>query len=810
MTAEKEKAVFEQLLSQSDSISIRSVLRVVVSRWHWIAVSVGVASMLCYLFLKTATPNFEASATIRFHDKQSELDDLKGKNPALILWRTPKEYLAEKYNVVSPGLVENTLRKENSLFSFRRLKDLRRIDVYPFRPLLLTVLSADETYDESGIFELDEHLVIHYTSETYSLAVPVTTGAVVHVPGLSFRIDSVVTDPGFCYEFSFESLQKAAESTAARIALSEVEEQLPIMRLSFRAGNEAYARTFLQNLLAEYSHHTLQQKQASTHLTMRFISEQKQIFADSLRQAALELELFKKQNQLHDVQGAASDLTLRLRELEQEQRRLEIQSTYIGLLAGALSDDRAETIDYLSIGLDATSDAVLIRLMDQYNQQLARHTELSQHFTEEFPSMKMLNLEIRKLKSQITDNVRLQREKNERATLVLQQTIANHRRLFNQLPRQERNYLYLQSKFEAHQSIYSLLLNKEVEASIMKAGILPPFTVLSPPVVRQLFPKKNQLWAIFIFVGFASGIGAIFTKRAVSEKFCSFEVLQKQNSIILAGIVPRFEKKLRDTPADISTLYQHRGIFTERINAIRTRIVFSPTNHADKTRGKLILVTSEQAGEGKSFITLNLAISLVKTGKKALVIGADLRKPGIDRFFVYSQAGLSEWLQSKTEKFHSLIKNSAIEGLDYISSGQPPAQPGELLMRPRFGALLATVATEYDYVLIDTAPIGLVPDNVPLLGRADYVVFVIRWLYSSRNSYQTALQLSRDYDHLNTLTVVNDTYTDHLYDTITRQVPDEGRYNSYAEYPAHYHSYFASHPPGFKKKLTKFWSGKKG
>jgi tyrosine-protein kinase Etk/Wzc len=779
MTPENDNAAFDRLLDRSERISIRSLTRILASRWYWITATTLLSGLCGYFYLKAASPHYEASANLKFQEKHSELDDLKAKSATLMFWRSPKDYLVEKYQVNSPELLQKTLKQMDVPFSFYRIKDLRKIDVYPFRPVLLTVANHDDKLYKDGLFRLDEQHRLSYQDDKQTQHFDLEKSRVVEVEGLSFRIDSIVTAPGFFYEFVFAP----SPGEHHQAVLTEVEENLPIMTLSFRSHNEHYARDFLRTLLATYHSHTLTQRQTSTDQNLQFIGHQKQVFADSLRLAAQELQRFKEVHQFHDIGSTASDLVLQLRQLDQNLQQIKLQNEAFQLVERAVDGEDPAVVEYLPLGLDQTSDAVLIKLIDQYNQRVARRHELQHQYTDEFPSIKALNQELKQLKVQISDNVNRQKAKNQR----LEQQIANSEHLsrsrFSQLPGQERNFLYLKSKFDAHQSIYTLLLNKEMESAMAKSGILPAFTVLSDVKTKQLFPKASHVLAIFLFAGVCSGIALIFVKRALNTRFHSIAPTELWPTIPLGTVVPRLANSPSPTLETFVALTAHQNVFTESQNSLRTKLIFSGTNVKKEDGGKIVLITSQKSGEGKSFLTVNLALSFARIRKRVLLVGCDLRKPGVDAYLGAHTPGLSEWLQGESTCLDSHLRPTPLEGIDYLPSGAPPLLPGELLQQQKLSDALDDLRKTYDFVLIDTAPVGLVADNTPLLAKAQHILFVVRWLYSDANAPDLAEQLAAEHTLSDIKLVINGYYNDPLYHsmltTSAKKSPNSDAYYSH-------------------------------
>ncbi|WP_247236073.1 polysaccharide biosynthesis tyrosine autokinase [Telluribacter sp. SYSU D00476] len=812
MKNDNDSVFFEQLLSHSDSLDFQKLMKVLASRWYWIVGALLLTSILCFIYLKLATPQYVGSVTIKYLEKRSQLDDFANSQTTYLFNSGNTDYLTEKYNVKSQEVVQNAITKLNNPFTFYRLKDLRRIDVYPNRPLDLEVISYDRELYEHGTFVLEDDLSLTYQTQTSEVPIRLVERSLVSLRGLVFRVKTIAPNTeGYIYEFVFNDPVRLVNSFVSRIDMDEVEQDMPVMALSFRYHNPAFTKDFLDQLLEAYREFDLKQKQQSSDLTIRFINDQVDIYSASLKEAARELELFKQRNQVLDISNSATEITSKVRELEQRKNELEIQKAYINMLESNLGST-FEHVDYLSVGLDGTTDAVLVNLLERFNTLITQRKELLVKYSPNSSTVRNLDEELNKYRSQILDNIRLQKQKNNGTIRILDNNIAVFRRRFNQIPALEKNYIYLQSNFEVNKNIYSLLLNKEIESSIVRAGMLPSFQVVTQPDLDKVSPKPLQIIALSLFLGLGLGLGSVLATRYFNHTFTDMAQIDKHPRVSLLGIIHHFPGKVTNSSRDLNQFLSDRSVFTESISALRTRLSFSKSQLVEKKEsGKQILITSEKSGEGKSFVTVNLALSLNKIGRKVIVIGGDLRKSRLHLFFdEHNRYGLSNLLQEESCDYDKFIYASTIPNLDYIPAGPAPFNPAELLQKPVFEDLLAYCRTHYDFVLLDTAPVGLVADNVPLLNQSDHILFIIRWLYSEKEAYRLPAQLSEEYDIKDVKVVVNDFYPDNLYSSLTSGSYYGSGYSHYRYgYAYNDNGYLSKPSPGWKKRIKNIFSVRK-
>lgn len=767
MSKGNDSAFFQEFLNHSDSLDFQRVFKVIRSRWYWVAGSLLFFGVLCFLYLKLITPEYIATTNLKYSERQSELDEISGEKPAFLINNSSTDYLTEKYNVRSQEVVENALVKLNNPFTFYRLKDFRQIDLYPVKPLHLKVLTFDPASFENGTFLIDKVHQITYQSANSKKATLLRKGSTFTIPGLSFLIEEINITGEYEFKFVYNNPSILARDFIKHIELKEVEEEMPVLTLSFKHHNKPFAKDFLEKLLESYQAYDLNQKQRSSELTLRFIEAQVKVYAATLKEAARALEIFKQKNTVLDIDASVTEISGKTREAEQRKNESQIQKAYITMLENNLGTT-FEPVNYLSVGLDGTTDVVLVGLLEQFNSLISRRKELLVKYSVHASAVKNLDEELGRYRQQIFDNIALQKQKNTAVTKILDSNIQMLKKRFNQIPALEKNYIYLQSNFEVNKNIYSLLLNKEIESSIVRAGMLPSFKVITRMEVDKVLPKPVQSITLSIFLGVLTGLSSIFLNRYFNTRFVSIDLIEKSDIIGFSGLIHHCGSKARqDNVQDLSNFLTDHTIFTESISALRTKISFLKTDenlHPEK--GKQILITSETSGEGKTFVSVNLALSLTKIGKKVIVISCDLRRSRLHHFFDdINQDGLSVYLQ-KPESVRP-VKSSTIPNLDYIAAGPPPLNPAELLQGNPFQELLSYCRSNYDYIILDTAPVGLVSDNIPLMANSHIVLFILRWLYSNQDAHKLAAQLAQDYQINKIQVIVNDFYPDALYDRIT-------------------------------------------
>jgi tyrosine-protein kinase Etk/Wzc len=790
MRNEKFTTALDRYTEVSANIDFRRLVRVLWSRWYWVVVAVALALAACYAFLRFSTPRYMASVTLRYSQKKSELDKLgelvqpEGFNN--------DEYLTEKYVIESEEVINGAIQGLNNPFTFYRQHTFRRENVYPLLPFTGKIVAYDPVEFKNGLFEITQNGAVLYSfkdenDEEQEKKFDISKDTLITVPGLSFKINSVKS-LNEDYKFVFNDIDAIKKAIDDKIIVSEPERGLPILEISFSHYNKRFTQDFLENLVKSYQNYNLRQKQGSSDLTIKFIREQISIYSKALKNASSTVQNYKQQSAIPNLESSVTEVTNKMAELETQKSTLEIEKSYISLIESSLAN-RNETIDIGNVGFDMKTDAVLVKMIADLNEALAKRKDLlNKRLNIKSEEIQTLDSEIERIRNQVLSNIRVQRQKNDNTIQILSNNLQAMRGRMSNLPAVERQLGYLETEKDVNQKIYLLLLNKEIEASITRAGILPSFTILTHNDAYKTYPQAIQVLLLCLLLGLGSGIGLIFLARYLNNTFNEVTKIGQNEQVNLLGIINRYPDTVQNNESDLSKFLDNRSLFAESINNIRTNLTYL-AGEAVSNKGKLLVITSEISGEGKSFVTVNLATSLTKINKRVLIIVSDLRRSKLHLFFNNNnKVGLSSYLSGKVDDRKKVVQKSVIDGLDFIPAGPVPFNPAELIQNPKFGETIDAFQQEYDYVIVDTAPIGLVSDNVLLLSKSDLSIFIIRWLYSSKEAYMLPDQVTAEYNLTNVGVIVNDFYKDDLFASLAPASYYASRgYGNYYKYSYDYY-----------------------
>jgi capsular exopolysaccharide synthesis family protein len=770
-----------------------------LSRWYWIAISFAVTFAVGVLFLKVTKPKFEAEAYLKYNQDNKGSRISMSTDKLLNGRGDGSEYLAEVYIMKSISVVYKAFDTLHTNFYYYTHSGLKPVNIYPEKPLSADILSYDIDSYKGGEFTLKQKNGAYSLDFENSKASPsvhlelqhLKAGDTVRVPGLSFVINNLNSEHA-SVQFYYIDYWTVTD-VAKKLVIREAERELPILKATFTADNAFFTRDFLRALINSYLAYDLEEKRLSSEQTLDFINEQVNTFESLLKKSSSRLEDFKKQNSLVDVEVSSREYLQSLSELRTRKYMLDIQARNIENVADDIKNNKDVVTNIVTN--EGAPDQMLNGMVSRLNDLRFQRKQQLINLSPSSPMIKNLDEEIEGLKSRIIENVNNQKQKNLNAEQVVNNQIAQITNKIGGIPAAERDLVYLTSDVDVNKNIYSLLLNKKLETSIVKAGVLPSFSVIDyPRVAVKIFPRNVLLTGVFAIVGLAIGIVLIFLKRSLNDKFSDMDALNANADIPVLGIINHYDFSEQVSDESLSHIYASRSVFTETVNAIRTNVAYLSQNGTKN----VIAVTSEVSGEGKSFVSLNLAISLTKINKRVVLIAADLRRSKLHRYFNNTnRVGLSTYLSDEKLNSADIVMHSSIPGLDYVTSGPVPINPSELIYLERFWGLVDVFRKEYDFVILDTAPVGLVSDSIPILRRADVNIFVLRWLYSGKQASALPASTAQEFDLHNVYVVVNDYKKDDLYGGL-----HEANVSGYSKYYAKYSSYYGDDADEEKKGLS--------
>jgi capsular exopolysaccharide synthesis family protein len=538
-----------------------------------------------------------------------------------------------------------------------------------------------------------------------------------------------------------------AKSYINNLSIEPTSKTTSVATVSLKTSSVTRGKDFINKLLEMYNINANNDKNEVAQKTAEFINERILIISKELGSTEKDLETFKRQARITDL---SSDAQLFLSgSAEYEKKRVENQ-TQINLVEDLQRYMKGNEYEVLPSNI-GVQDVTLSGNIDRYNEMLVERKRLLRSSTESNPTMVNLDLSIRAT----ADNLRISIDRVLRALQItkadLDREASRYTSRISNAPGQEREMVSIQRQQEIKSGLYLMLLQKREENAITLAATANNAKIIDDAIAddNPVSPKGKMIYLVAFILGIGIPVGIIYLIDMMQFKIETRADVEKITKCPIAGDVPLAD----DLQGAIAVVENENTLMSETFRSIRTNLQFML-----QPGEKVILVTSTVSGEGKSFISANLAISFALLGKKVVIVGLDIRKPGLNKVFKLStkEVGLTQFLNNPDMDLMSLLQVSEQSPNLYIlPGGIVPPNPTELLARKGLDMAIDKLKQEFDIVILDTAPVGMVTDTL-LIGRTvNLSVYVCRSGYTHKTEYSLINELAKDKKLPNLCTVIN-------------------------------------------------------
>ena len=532
--------------------------------------------------------------------------------------------------------------------------------------------------------------------------------------------------------FRFRTHESLVTEFMGRLQLSFVRDGSTVLALSLVSETPQRDCEFLDKLVDIYLLQNLEQKNKVAENSIRFINEQLENLQASLQVSEGAITDFRQENKFVDVNSYAGQLMGRISEYEQQAMELRLRETYFDYLIKYIHDniEKDAVIAPTTMGV---KEPVLVGLVQQLNDLRIKRGELTQK-----------NVYYAKYTKDI-ENVKLALEEvvtSMRASLEIEKTDLNNRykdveKSIRQLPEKELQMVAIERNYRIDENYYTFFRQKRAEAEIQKASNTPDNSIMDRARTTAVMNAnaKSKTTTIYLVIGLLIPFILIIISELLNNKIRSPKDVVKLRKFRLIGTL-RHAKNQNPTLVRASP----RSSYAEMLRAIRTRMEF-----VLKRKEKMVIsISSTESGDGKTFLATNLAALYGLTGKKTLLVDLDLRKPNIHtKLGLENGVGLSNYLVGECELNDAMVKDTPF-GFDLLRAGTIPPNPGELIHSDKLTQMMSDLREQYDFVVIDTSPIGLVPDAYAVIEQCDLCLYVIRCMETNKSFCKQTLEQMKE------------------------------------------------------------------
>ncbi|WP_175629128.1 GumC family protein [Bacteroides acidifaciens] len=739
-----------------EQINIQEILFRYLIHWPWFVASVIVCIAVAWGYLRLTTPIYNISATVLIKDEKkggganmsSELEKM-GMNG----------FVSSSSNIENEieVLTSRTLAREvvSSLGLFVTYIDEDRFpkkELYRTSPVLvsLTPQEADKLpqtmevgmyLQPSGVMDVQIKVgekEYRKRFEKLPAVFPTNEGTIAFFANndtLSpIRPESVTKERHITAYINRPF--SVAKGYAGSLSITPTSKATSVVTVSLKNSNTQRGKDYIDKLLEMYNINANNDKNEVAQRTAEFIDERIGIISKELGSTERDLENFKRSAGITDLTSEAQIALTGNAEYEKKRVENQTQINLVMDLQRYLQGTEYEVLPS-NVGLQ---DAGVAGAIDRYNEMVAERNRLLRTSTESNPAIVNLNASIRAMRGNIqtTLDATLKGLEITRADLVRE--ASRYSRRISDAPTQERQFVSIARQQEIKSGLYLMLLQKREENAIVLAAIANNAKIIDEAQAdgAPISPKRSTIYLTALVFGIGIPVGIIYLIGLTKFKVEGRADIEKLTSLPVIGDIPLADEKT----GSIAVFENQNNLMSETFRNVRTNLQFMLENGKN-----VILVTSTISGEGKSFISANLAISLSLLGKKVVIVGLDIRKPGLNKVFNIPKKdhGITQFLTNPAINLMDLVQSSDInKNLYILPGGTVPPNPTELLARDGLEKAVETLKKNFDYVILDTAPIGMVTDTL-LIGRvADLSVYVCRADYTRKAEFTLINELAEN------------------------------------------------------------------
>ncbi len=755
----------------NEVISLPEIAKSIAKYWYLFAISVVCCVLLAFAYSKIAKDKYVVQANVMIRTDMSAgggiagafmqqfgLGNLMGQGVSVddeLHIITSHSLLRDA--AVQMGLNKTHILKENILIRQAQYKDyaVDVIDPTMQCDTLSKTLVFKVKINEEGLADIKVKKGRFKTLAEYEdVKLPVNVSTI-------YGDYVVTTTPSYQlgeeynYTINICGFDAAAENIAEEIDIYIPDKMSNLIRLTIKTAYTDYGKELLNTITDLYNKRGIKDKNIEATNTAVFINERLALIAEELDVAERKVEKYKQDNNLSDLETEAKiilekdgDFRTMLMETETQAKILEYTLDFI-----SLPENRYSLIPF-STGLDrSASDAIMA-----YNELALKHLNLKNSAKEGSPALKLLENQIDASRKNVITTVETALEGTTIALKDMREKEDEFYTRIRTMPTQEREYISIYRQKVIKEELYIFLLQKQEENAITLAMATPKGQIIDNAFSHN--KPATLSTAMLLIIGFLMGLIIpalyIYLRSLFRTKFSSKEELEHLTKLPILG-----EICTNQTGAHVVVHEGDTSSISELFRLLRTNLQFLLTGKKDK----VVLLTSSVSGEGKSFVSVNLAASLALLKKRVVIIGLDIRNPRLSEYInIHSRLGVTNYLSSEDITVDQIITPSKINPLlDVIVAGPVPPNPAELLLSNRLDSLIDTLRSQYDYVIIDSAPVAMVSDTFSLMRVSDAVIYVCRANYTQREYLRYCNNLVAEDRLRNVSLVINATKTKQGY-----------------------------------------------
>jgi capsular exopolysaccharide synthesis family protein len=704
-----------------------------------------------YIYLRYSVPKYQSKTTLKFDKKQNDLSSALADLDNLGIGLGNADELKSEAAVVNsrPILMQvvKNLNLNVEYFSAGEIKDSQLFTNAPITAKILAYTNEKFVSSQYSISEIKgDQFTLHSEKKKdvtgkFNIPLQLDFGTVI------LQRNSAIK-PNSEYKIIFSNPIEKVKKLEKTIQVNIPDEKAMLMEISLIGSLPEKSEAVLNEVTKQYNLDGLRDKNLQAKNTQEFIDKRLEVITKDLSGVENQKEDFQNRNRIVDLQAQAE---LALQNTSENTKVLLQQQAQLDLL-NSLSAEASKGNNQLmpsNLGLNPS----LEQSISQYNLLIISRNKTLKQATNENPAVIEMNREIASLKSIIRDNINEQKQTVQTGISQLQNQITTSNNVIEKVPGQSKVYRGIERQQNLKEQLFLFLLQKREENAINLSVEVPKAKIVNPAFTEDtpVSPKKDIILPGALFLGMLIPFAVFYLLFMLDDKIYNRDDIKERSGLGVLVDIP----SLKDNENHLV----QKNDFSELAEAFRVLVSNLKFVLPTKDSAKVIMVTSSVKGEGKTLVSVNLALTIANKNGRALLIGSDIRNPQIQRYDSepVKRKGLTEYLYDDSVNVEDLVHTSTTNpSCDVIYAGSIPPNPQELLSNGRYQKLIEQMSSEYAYIIIDSAPLMLVSDTLSIADTADATLYVVRSGVSKNILIDFANDLVRDSKLTNVSFVVND------------------------------------------------------
>lgn len=718
--------------NRNNIIDLDDLFRKIIFHWPLYLIVVALAVSAGLLYLRYKQPIYMSSARLYLKDEKKgggsdEMDALK----SLSLFNSGKNMENEMEVLQSPILLEKVISNNSFNIRYYIKRSIRNEEKYGNAPLELHAVSGNPTVG-NYIFHitmkdarLDIKAMPGNTDSTIKLSIaagtPFGIGKDTFVINTRPDIRLAATD---MVEIKVDSVIEMAYKVAEDISAALVNRDATVVMVTYKDPVAERTADFLNALLNNYNEYTLNDKNKVAIKTIQFLTTRIDSLKEELGLLERQEETFKVQRGITDIDAGSKLALEQVKEADIHLNEANLQLSVVDQVENYINNPAS---GYPFAPVTTSVDQTLTSMINRYEESLREKKRLSLSLLPTSEIMQNLDGQINDAKNTIKNyingyrrNAGIVQQKTQAKVNEIQGKIAN-------IPAYAREYINIKRQQGVKENLYLYLLKKKEEAAVTYAGNVTDNKIIAPAFIpdKPISPKKPFIFISFIAIAVVAASVYVYVKYFLNPRILSRKEIEQVFDLpVIAEIYQQTEGL-----ADFSL--SNKSVLTEQIFNLRTNLKFLLSDHKGPST---IMLTSSLSGEGKTFLSAHLANSLTVSNKKVVLVEMDLRKPKLSGFLGMDyRTGITNYIVGNKTVDEIIRPVPGTEGLFLVSSGSIPPNPIEMIEGQRMLALLNILKEKFDYVIIDTSPVGIVSDAKSIAPYTDCTLFVVRYNFTLKS-----------------------------------------------------------------------------